>query len=72
MLLPRYSAELKGDATLLIGVLCLKCSRNYRLVAFLLLNASIKGKRSLLIRHVDTPEVILSPIKSVRQTMAGS
>ena len=41
------NSELKGDATLLIGVLCLKCSRNYRLVDFLLLSASIKGKRPL-------------------------
>ena len=39
--------ELKGDATLLIGVLCLKCSRNYRLEDFLFLNAKIKGKRPL-------------------------
>jgi len=35
--------------------LCLKCSRNYRLVAFLLLNASIKGKRPLLIASESLP-----------------
>ena len=33
---------------ILFGVLCLKCRRNYWRVVFLVLNASIKGKRRLL------------------------